>query len=304
MIEKFKGPNNLQRRIQMISEMKLINGNIELSTRIEQQLELLELKADTIIINQGEDDDEVYFIFDGEVEIVVNGRRVATRGNGDHVGEMAAIVPTQRRSATVVVKSDCILGKISADNFNSIAMDFPELYKKIAQTLSKRLLERNKHVGQHRTKIKLFIVSSAEALDVAREIQNQLEHDPIDAIIWTDGVFKISSYPLTELENQVDQSDFAVAIAQGDDDVKIRGEEWPSPRDNVIFELGLFMGRLGANRAILMEPRDDKVKLPSDLTGLTTITYKHKSGAEFKSSIAPAINKLREHILGLGPYNG
>ncbi|MEX3901302.1 MULTISPECIES: TIR domain-containing protein [Paraburkholderia] len=37
------------------------------------------------------------------------------------------------------------------------------------------------------------------------------------------------------------------------------------PRDNVVFELGLSMGRLGRKRGILMEPRGEGVKLPSDM---------------------------------------
>ena len=36
--------------------------------------------------------------------------------------------------------------------------------------------------------------------------------------------------------------DFAVAIAHPDDRTKIRDEDWPTPRDNVVFELGFFMG--------------------------------------------------------------
>ena len=80
--------------------------------------------------------------------------------------------------------------------------------------------------------------------------------------------------------------------------------DWPAPRDNVIFELGLFMGRLGRARAILMEPRAAKLKLPSDLAGLTTIPYRFEAGRDAAPLIAPACNELRDHIARLGPNNG
>ncbi|MGB9028161.1 MAG: TIR domain-containing protein, partial [Rhodomicrobium sp.] len=80
-------------------------------------------------------------------------------------------------------------------------------------------------------------------------------------------------------------------------------KEWPSPRDNVIFELGLFMGRLGRSRAILMEPREEKVKLPSDLSGITTISYRFEKGGDAAALMAPACNALRDHIIALGPNN-
>jgi predicted nucleotide-binding protein len=79
----------------------------------------------------------------------------------------------------------------------------------------------------------------------------------------------------------------------------VRGTEWPTPRDNVIFELGFFMGRLGRERAILMEPRDKKVKLPSDLAGITTIGYQF-GGPDTAALFAPACHELREHITKLG----
>lgn len=85
---------------------------------------------------------------------------------------------------------------------------------------------------------------------------------------------------------------------------KSRGDEWPSPRDNVVFELGMFVGRLGRARAILMEPREEKVKLPSDLSGVTTITYNFKQGEDAATLLGPACNRLRDHINALGPNNG
>jgi len=149
-----------------------------------------------------------------------------------------------------------------------------------------------------------FIISSAEALPVARLVGNSFEHDPFVTTIWPDGVFKVANYTLQDLEAHIEDSDFAVAIAHADDITDSRGKDWPTPRDNVIFELGLFMGKLGRQRAILMEPREERVKLPSDLSGVTTIPYKYEKGKDVAALMRPACDRLRDHIIDLGPFNG
>jgi predicted nucleotide-binding protein len=53
-----------------------------------------------------------------------------------------------------------------------------------------------------------------------------------------------------------------------------------------------------------MEPRDEKVKLPSDMSGITTIPYRYEANQDAAALMAPACDKLREHFLKLGPYNG
>ncbi|TJW06406.1 MAG: cyclic nucleotide-binding protein, partial [Mesorhizobium sp.] len=134
-------------------------------------------------------------------------------------------------------------------------------------------------------------------------IQNALSRDFL-VVPWTDGVFKVASYPLQSLEDELEKCDFAIAVAHADDMTESRGRDWPSPRDNVVFELGLFMGRLNRQRAILMEPREEKVKLPSDLAGVTTIPYRYVPGEDAAALMGPACNELRDHINRLGPFNG
>jgi CRP/FNR family transcriptional regulator, cyclic AMP receptor protein len=90
-------------------------------------------------------------------------------------------------------------------------------------------------------------------------------------------------------------------VAHADDVATIRKKKQAVPRDNVIFELAYFMGRLGRRRSILMEPSN--VKLPSDYDGVTTIRYKFDN-LDKANSMSVACNKLRDHIRQLGPFNG
>ena len=53
---------------------------------------------------------------------------------------------------------------------------------------------------------------------------------------------------------------FAVLIATPDDQVRSRGADAPAPRDNVILELGLFMGGLGRPRTILVKQRGQALR--------------------------------------------
>lgn len=291
-------------RIDVLSEQLCIGGINDLAREIDLRGELLTVPKGTVLIEQGAETNDVFFILAGACDVIINGRVIAKRGERTHIGEMAAIQPTQRRSASCVAAEDMMVIKLSEPDFSDIASRYPQIYRAIAKELSRRLLERNSTINLYRAKIRIFIISSAEALPVARAVQNAFEHDPFTTVVWTDGVFKVANYPLQDLETQIDDSDFAIAIAHADDLTESRGLDWPSPRDNVVFELGLFMGRLGRARAILMEPREEKVKLPSDLTGITTITYHYEMGADAAALLAPACNRLRDHIIAFGPHNG
>ena len=74
-----------------------------------------------------------------------------------------------------------------------------------------------------------------------------------------------------------------------------------SPRDNVLFELGLFMGRLGRSRTFVIRPRGESIKIPSDLAGLTTAIYdSNRADKNYEAAVGPACDNIRKLIHKLG----
>jgi predicted nucleotide-binding protein len=110
----------------------------------------------------------------------------------------------------------------------------------------------------------MFIGSSTEALKAAQGLKLGLEHTA-EVTLWTEGVFGLNLSYLESLIKQVAKVDFAVLVLTPDDLTKSRGRQKLAPRDNVIFEFGLFMGKLGRRRCFFIHSREKKPKLPSDL---------------------------------------
>ncbi|MGH8628530.1 MAG: TIR domain-containing protein, partial [Gammaproteobacteria bacterium] len=108
---------------------------------------------------------------------------------------------------------------------------------------------------------------------MARAVQENLDPD-FETKIWDQDVFRLSQYPLESLLDQLLTSDFGVFVLAPDDVARMRGKNHLVARDNVIFELGLFAGRLGRNRTFVITPRGvPELHLPTDLLGLTAGDY-------------------------------
>ena len=108
----------------------------------------------------------------------------------------------------------------------------------------------------------------------------------------------------TSIENLVaalSRFDFAVLILTPDDLLQYRSTEVFGPRDNVIFELGLFMGRLGRDRTFILQQSGSGLKIPTDLSGVTTGSYDWpREDKNYKAAMAPASEDIRDRILSLG----
>lgn len=303
MKERFDGEAGRRRLVDALLQHKMVAGNRPLAEAIADATAISEVQPGMSIIEQEGHDNDIYLIISGTFGIFVHGREIAIRQPGDHVGEMAAVEPSQRRSASVVAREVSVVAKLSEDEFSELAERYPQVWRIVAKELSRRLRQRNALVTIARKRARVFVMSSVEALPIARALQTAFDHDRDRFLVavWENGVFRASKYALESLEEQVAQSDFGIAIAAADDTTTSRGNEQQSPRDNVTFELGFFMGRLGRYRTYLLEPRGENVKMPSDLKGLNTLDYVWRPGRDTAAELAPTVNRLREVFNDLGP---
>jgi CRP/FNR family cyclic AMP-dependent transcriptional regulator len=170
--------------------------------------------------------------------------------------------------------------KVSPETLDQVAMVQPRIYRLIAAELATRVVQRNVFIRRPNARPRVFFISSKESLPIAKALRHGLNYTDADSIIWSDDdIFPPGDYPLEVLEREVDQADFGVAIAHPDDIVRSRKLESAVPRDNVIFELGFFMSRLGRKRTFLLLPNmDANLKLPSDFKGITPIMYAPLTG--------------------------
>lgn len=122
-------------------------------------------------------------------------------------------------------------------------------------------------------KPRLFIGSSAESVNIAYAAQQNLRHSA-EVTVWDQGVFKLSATALESLLQILDTSDFGMFVFSPDDLLEIRGTENAAVRDNVILELGLFVGRLGRERCFILVPdKSSDLRIPTDMIGMTPGTY-------------------------------
>jgi predicted nucleotide-binding protein len=119
--------------------------------------------------------------------------------------------------------------------------------------------------------------------------------------VWTDGVFRAAAGTIESLVNAVSHSDFAILVLAPEDTVISRKKKSPAPRDNCIFELGLFMGALGSDRVFIVKQRGANIKMPTDLLGITPVEFAAGNTASLPARIAPVCNEIRQAVLGLGP---
>lgn len=300
-MERFAGETGKNNLIEALLTQKIVAGDRRLAARLASSGQVIQFNAGETIVEQGGGDDAVYFLINGKVDVFVNHQPVATREGGTVVGEMAAIDPSARRSATLKTASSVIAMKVLAASLIEAGGDSMAFWRYVAQLAGERLRERSKfHLPANPTPI-MFVGSSVEGLPVAKAIEARLKHEKVIVRLWTtSGVFGPSGIPVEDLIKQVDQADFALFVFGPDDKIHSRDEDHAVPRDNIILEMGLFLGRLGRERVFMVKDEQADLKIPSDLSGVNPITYKSKPGCNIADVVGTVCTDLEGVIASKG----
>jgi len=152
-------------------------------------------------------------------------------------------------------------------------------------------------------KPRIFIASSIESLSIAEAVNVNLDHE-FEVTIWKNGTFKLSSTTIEDLVEKSSSVDFALFIFAPDDIATIKNRSEHIVRDNVLFEMGLFIGAIGKERSFILKPRDEEMHLPTDLLGTTPADYDAKrSDGDLVSATNRACSLIKAEVNRIGLIN-
>lgn len=299
-IDRFVGGAKSPALLQALRDQYIVHGNMSLATALAAVAKVEEHLPGALLIEQGKADNDLLFILIGEVVVVINGQEIAYRRAGEQVGEMALLSVGALRSASVVTRDTVVTARVTEVDFIAVADAHPEAWRRIAAELGNRLRQRTRFIRQRNLTPILFVGSSRESLPIVEALMDGWKAAPFIVRPWTGGVFTPSQYPLDDLTKQLDACDFAALVLGQDDQVLSRGVTADAPRDNVLFELGLFMGAIARSRTFFIVPADADVKIPTDILGLNPLRFVSKTGT-LADNLAPVCRDIAALIDRMGP---
>jgi CRP-like cAMP-binding protein len=146
LLKSFQGSEGRLRLIDALISQPLIRDR-ELAVVVERYLKLEEIFAEMSLIEQGASDSDLYLIMSGAFSIAIDGRIIARKKAGEHVGEMAVVDPFAPRSASVIATSDSVVARIAEPDFSALADRYPRLWRRLALELASQL--RNCNTADH-----------------------------------------------------------------------------------------------------------------------------------------------------------
>src|SRR5262245_9693336 len=231
----------------------------------------------------------------------------ATARSEEH--QLQSLTPVEREILQEVSKRLSLAGPLpSKDEVPSVleilSRELSEfvLSKANPQELQARTFDKDVSTQEsvvRRRKPTVFISSSPEGLEHARALQRLLESYAVTEL-WGEH-FAASETVLESLMRSVARFDFATFLLTNDDISSFRGRAGSTSRENVAFEVGLFVGRLGPNRIFFVLPKDQHGSgFLSDLAGLVALTYNPFATAT-EASFGHVSHWIVNQIQRLGP---
>ena len=104
-------------------------------------VEEVELVPGENFIQEGDTDDCLYIVIEGEVRVHHDEHTLLILGPGKTVGELALLDP-EPRSASVTAVDNVFLFRIDREPFEEVMADRPEIAQGIIRTLTRRIREQ------------------------------------------------------------------------------------------------------------------------------------------------------------------
>ena len=150
-------------------------------------------------------------------------------------------------------------------------------------------------------KPEIAIFSSKTLIPIAEAIRDNLKHQ-FTVTPWTEGFFRSNEIALNTFLKKLLCFDAAVVVLGADDlreSVSAGGaKEWV-PRDNVIFELGACMSRLGTQKVFFVVPESPVVLLPSYFKGFGPLSYEQRADGNLPAAVGSACTAIKTQFAQL-----
>lgn len=141
MLERFQGKDGRAALLNALRSQFIVDGHSDIADRIASAARITEYSPGKPLFTQGERGSDLCFILAGRVAVVVDGREIAHCIAGMHVGEIGLLEPFNGRTASVVAADTTVAAQVSGQQFTEIAKFHPELWRRIAIELSRRLVK-------------------------------------------------------------------------------------------------------------------------------------------------------------------
>src|ERR687891_627188 len=109
-------------------------------TQLARVSEDMEIPEGQVLTKEGQIGHEFFVIVEGETEVTKNGKRVAKRGGGDFISEIALIEETPR-TATVTAKTPLRVFVLTSKDFHYLLEENPKVERKVLRALARRVAE-------------------------------------------------------------------------------------------------------------------------------------------------------------------
>jgi len=136
-----------------VSFQDFLSERNALQTAFKTARKTRKVSKGSLIVGQDETDQDMYFLRMGQAKVVIyseggNEIQLAEFSAGTLFGEMAVLL-TSSRSSNVVAQTDCELDVISANAFNALMEEFPELAIFMTHMLAKRLQDTSQNLFEN-----------------------------------------------------------------------------------------------------------------------------------------------------------